>query len=33
MIFLYEHFVNIFGGHHKIGLVWGVISIHVRVLS
>ena len=25
--------MNIFGGHHKIGLYLGVISIHFRVSS
>ena len=33
-IFLgYEDFVDIFGGHHKIGLYLGVICMHVRVFS
>ena len=31
-IFLgYEDFVDIFGGHHKIGLYLGVIFMHFRV--
>ena len=29
----YEDFVDIFGGHHKIGLALGVIPMHFRVLS
>ena len=29
----YEDFVDIFGGHHKIGLYLGVISMHFRVFS
>ena len=29
----YEDFVDIFGGHHKIGLYLGVISMHFRVSS
>ena len=29
----YEDFVDFFGGHHKIGLYLGVISIHFRALS
>ena len=29
----YEDFVNIFWGHHKIGLYLDVISMHFRVLS
>ena len=29
----YEDFVNIFWGHHKIGLYLGVISMHFRVFS
>ena len=28
-----EDFVDIFWGHHKIGLYLGVISMHFRVLS
>ena len=27
----YEDFVDIFGGHHKTGLVLGVTSMHFRV--
>ena len=27
----YEDFVDIFWGHHKIGLYLGVISMHFRV--
>ena len=34
LIFLgYEDFVDIFGGHHKIGLYLEVISMHFRVFS
>ena len=34
IIFLgYEDFVDIFLGHHKIGLYLGVISMHFRVFS
>ena len=29
----YEDFVDIFGGHHKIGLYLGVISMYSRVSS
>ena len=29
----YEDFMDIFWGHHKIGLVLGVISMYCRVLS
>ena len=29
--FGYEHFVNIFWGHHKNGVYFGVISMHLRV--
>ena len=29
----YEHFVDIFLGHLKIGLVLGVISMYLRVFS
>ena len=29
----YEVFVDIFWGHHKIGLYLGVISMHFRVFS
>ena len=29
----YEDFVDIFWGHHKIGLYKGVISMHFRVSS
>ena len=29
----YEDFVDIFGGHHKIGLYLGIISMHFRVDS
>ena len=29
----YEDFVDIFGGHHKIGLYLRVISKHFRVFS
>ena len=29
----YEDFVDIFWGHHKIGLYSGVISMHFRVFS
>ena len=29
----YEDLVDIFGGHHKIGLYLGVISMHFRVFS
>ena len=29
----YEDFVDIFGGHLKIGLYLGVISMHFRVFS
>ena len=29
----YEDFVDIFGGHHKIGLYLVVISMHFRVFS
>ena len=29
----YEDFVDIFGGHHKIGLYLGVISMHFKVFS
>ena len=29
----YEDFVDIFWGHHKIGLYLGVISMHFRVFS
>ena len=29
----YEVFVDIFGGHHKIGLYLGVISMDFRVFS
>ena len=29
----YEDFVDIFGGHHKIGLYLGVISMHFGVFS
>ena len=29
----YEDFEDIFGGHHKIGLYLGVISMHFRVYS
>ena len=29
----YEDFVDIFMGHHKIGLYLGVISMHYRVFS
>ena len=29
----YEDFVDIFGGHHKIGLYLGAISMHFRVFS
>ena len=28
----YEDFVDIFWGHHKIGLYFGVISMHFRVI-
>ena len=31
--FGYEDFVDIFGGHHKIGPYLGVISMHFRVFS
>ena len=31
--FGYEDFVDIFWGHHKIGLYLGVISMHFRVFS
>ena len=31
MFWGYEDFVNIFWGHHKIGLYLGVISMHFRV--
>ena len=31
--FGYEDFVDIFGGHQKIGLYLGVISMHFRVFS
>ena len=34
LIFLgYEDFVDIFWGHHKIGLYLGFISMHFRVFS
>ena len=34
LIFLgYEDFVDIFLGHHKIGLYLGFISMHFRVFS
>ena len=29
----YEDFVDVFCGHHKIGLYLGVISMHFRVIS
>ena len=29
----YGDFVDIFGGHHKIGLYLGVISMHFKVFS
>ena len=29
----YEDFVDLFGGHHKIDLYLGVISMHFRVFS
>ena len=29
----YEDFVDIFWGHHKIGLYLGVISMHLRVFT
>ena len=29
----YEDFVDIFGGHHKIGLVFRLLSEQLRVLS
>ena len=29
----FEDFVEMFAGHHKIGLVLGVISIYFRVFS
>ena len=29
----YEDFVDVFGGHHKIGLYSGVISMYFRALS
>ena len=29
----YQDFVDIFGGHHKIGQYLGVISMHFRVFS
>ena len=34
-VFGYEDFVDIFlvGGHHKIGLYLGVISMHLSVFS
>ena len=28
-----EGFVDIFGGHHKIGLYLGVISMHFKILN
>ena len=28
-----EDFMDIFGGHHKIGLYLGIISVHFRVHS
>ena len=31
--FGYEDFEDIFGGHHKIGLYLGVISMHLSVFS
>ena len=31
--FGYEDFEDILGGHHKIGLYLGVISMHFRVFS
>ena len=31
--FWYEDFVDIFWGHHKIGLYLRVISVHLRVFS
>ena len=31
--FGYKYFVDILGGHHKIGLYLGVISMHFRVFS
>ena len=31
MFFGYEDSMDIFGGHHKIGLYLGVVSIHFRV--
>ena len=32
-IFWYLYFLDIFGGHHKIGLYLGVISMHFMVFS
>ena len=29
----YEDFVDFLGGHHKIGLYLGVISMHFKVFS
>ena len=33
IILMYEDFVDIWGGHRKIGLVLGVISMHFRVFK
>ena len=33
IFFGYEDFVDILGGHHKIGLYLGVISMHFSVFS
>ena len=32
MFFGYQDFVDIFWGHHKIGLYLGVISMHFRAI-
>ena len=31
--FGHEDYVDIFGGHHKIGIFLGVFSMHFRVFS